>query len=68
MNSLGFIGLLLVLYSLSCFWLAFGKPPWLWNQKTIQMYVKLMGEKWAVIFFTAFGVASLAAGIWLLIK
>lgn len=65
MNWYPLFGLLAFAYAGLVFWLTIKKPEKLWGIGKIQAFVKTLGERGTEIFFYAWGVASVALGVWL---
>ena len=68
MNGLALLGLFLILYSVVVVVLAIKKPKSIWEMGKIKGFIKLLGEKGAVIFFFVWAAVSLGFGIWLLVR
>lgn len=68
MDTLTIIAYALILYGIIAIALAYFKPKSIWKIGKIQGFVQLLGEKGTVIFFNFIGVATIAGGIYLLIK
>ena len=68
MDTLTIIAYILILYGITTFYIAYVKPKSIWKIGKIQGFVQLLGEKGTVIFFTLIGVATIAFGIYLLVK
>lgn len=68
MDGLALLGILLVIYAVAVFFIAFKKPEKVWKMAKIQMFVKLMGVGGTVIFFYVFAAICFGAGIWLIVK
>ena len=66
MNWYPLLGLLAVAYAGICIYLgAAKKPESIWNMAKIQWFVKVLGEKGAVVFFYVWGGLFGILGIWL---
>jgi len=66
MNWYPLLGLLALAYAVLCVYLgATKKPEALWKMGKIQTFVKVLGEKGAVIFFYIWGAVFAALGFWL---
>ena len=66
MNWYPLLGLFALAYAALCIYLAATKKPEsIWNMGKIQGFVKVLGEKGAVIFFAIWGLGFAALGIWL---
>ena len=68
MNTLTIVGYILILYGITTFYIAYVKPKSIWKIAKIQGFVQLLGERGTVTFFTLIGVATIAFGIYLLVK
>ncbi|MDH3308649.1 MAG: hypothetical protein OEO77_14180 [Acidimicrobiia bacterium] len=60
------LGIVLILYGIAVFGIAFAKPERIWNMKKIQGFVSALTETGTVIFFVVWGIAALVIGIVLL--
>ena len=66
MNWYPLLGLLALAYAALCAYLAATKKPKaIWDMGKVQWFVKVLGEKGAMIFFYAWGVVFAGLGIWL---
>jgi len=68
METLTIIAYALILYGIIAIALAYFKPNSIWKIGKIQGFVQLLGEKGTVVFFTLIGVATIAGGVYLLLK
>lgn len=66
MNWYPILALLAFAYTGLVFWLVIKKPEKLWGISKIKVFVNVLGEKGAEIFFYAWGIGFAALGIWLL--
>ena len=67
MNWRPILGLLSLIYGAFCIYIGAKKPEKIWQMKKIQMFVKMLKEKGAVIFFIIWGLAFVGLAIWLFI-
>lgn len=68
MDTLTIVAYILIIYGIIAIALAYFKPKSIWKIGKIQGFVQLLGEKGTVIFFSLIGVATIAGGIYLLVK
>ncbi len=68
MDTLAIIAYALILYGILTLYIAWFKPKAIWNIGKIQGFVQLLSEKGTVIFFSIVGVATIAGGIFLLVR
>lgn len=68
MDTLTIIAYALILYGILTLYIAWFKPKAIWNIGKIQGFVQLLSEKGTVIFFNIIGVATIAGGIFLLVR
>ena len=66
MNWYPLLGLLALAYCGLCIYLGVAKKPKaIWDMAKIQMFVRILGEQGAVIFFIVWGLIFGILGIWL---
>lgn len=68
MDTLTTIAYALILYGVFTLYIAFVKPKAIWNIGKIQGFVQLLSEKGTVIFFSIVGIATIAGGVYLLMR
>ena len=68
MDFFFYLSLFLILWGAGTLFVALRKPAAVWKLGKIQGFVQLLGEKGTVIFFVFIGVATIAGGIYLLVK
>ncbi len=68
MNSLGILGLFLILYAGLVIFIAIKKPKSIWEMSKIKFFIKYLGESGTVYFFYIWAALAAVIGIWLLIK
>lgn len=68
MDTLTIIAYALILYGVFTLYIAYAKPKSIWNIGKIQGFVQLLTETGTVIFFSIVGVATIAGGIYLLLR
>jgi len=68
MDTITIIAYALILYGLFTFYIAYAKPKSIWKIGKIQGFVQLLSERGTVVFFTLIGVATIAGGVYLLLK
>lgn len=59
------LGLLAFVYAGFVMFVAFKKPPAIWNMKKIEGFKKVLGERGTVIFFYVWAVLFVVLGAWL---
>ena len=68
MDTLTIIAYALILYGVFTLYIAYVKPRAIWNLGKIQGFVQLLSERGTVIFFTIVGIATIAGGIYILMR
>lgn len=68
MNGWALLGLFLILYSVSVFFITFKKPEGIWNMAKIRFFRKILGEKGTVLSFYIIAAIVAVIGIWLLLR
>lgn len=68
MNGWALLGLFLILYSVSVFFITFKKPEGIWNMAKIRFFRKVLGEKGTVLSFYIIAAIVAVIGIWLLLR
>jgi len=68
MDTITIIAYALIIYGIIAIALAYFKPKSIWKIGKIQGFVQLLGEKGTVIFFDLIGIATIAGGIYLLLR
>ena len=68
MNWLALLGILVGAYGIFALYVAWKKPDKIWNMGKVQSFTQKLGERGTQIWFTVFGVALLALGLWLMLK
>ena len=68
MNTMALLGILAILYAITCIVIAIKKPEKIWKMKKIEGFKKVLGEKGTVIFFCIWGGCFAVLGIWLMMK
>lgn len=56
------LGIILIIYGILCMYIAFMKPPFIWNLGKLKVMRKMMGEKGLLIFLIVWGVAAIIIG------
>lgn len=68
MNGWALLGLFLILYSVSVFFITLKKPEGIWNMAKIRFFRKVLGEKGTVLSFYIIAAIVAVIGIWLLLR
>ncbi|MBU1020786.1 MAG: hypothetical protein KJ847_06175 [Firmicutes bacterium] len=56
------LGIILIVYGIFCMYIAFLKPPFIWNLGKLKIMRKMMGEKGLLIFLIIWGAAAIIIG------
>ncbi|MCD5414563.1 MAG: hypothetical protein LR001_06130 [Clostridiales bacterium] len=68
MTGLQILGLVAILYGAFVIFISVKKPKIIWEMQKIQAFVKMLGEKGTVIFFSVWAIIAIAVGVWLIVR
>lgn len=56
------LGIVLIIYGILCMYIAFIKPPFIWNLGKLKVMRKMMGDRGLIIFLLLWGVSAIVIG------